>query len=91
MARKSSERLKVRMPVNEMCSPKSMALNARSRPPVKQCSTAGKAPFPVSSVKDPRHVGVAIARMDHQRQPGFACGGDVLAEALFLRSRGPLS
>ncbi len=28
-----------------------MAANARSRPPVKQCSTAGKAPFPLSSFR----------------------------------------
>ena len=28
-----------------------MARIARSRPPVKQCSTAGKAPFPLSSVR----------------------------------------
>ena len=28
-----------------------MALNAKSRPPVKQCSTAGKAPFPLSSCR----------------------------------------
>ncbi len=28
-----------------------MAVKARSRPPVKQCSTAGKAPFPLSSFK----------------------------------------
>ena len=28
-----------------------MAAKARSRPPVKQCSTAGKAPFPLSSFR----------------------------------------
>ena len=31
---------------------------ASSRPPVKQCSTAGKAPFPLSSSQNARHVGV---------------------------------
>ena len=62
-----------------------MAAKARSRPPVKQCSTAGKAPFPVSSRKIARHVGVGLARMDHQRQAGFARRRDVRAEALLLR------
>ena len=54
-------------------------------PPVKQCSTAGKAPFPVSSSRIARHVVVGLARMDHQRQAGFARGGDVVAEAVLLR------
>ncbi len=54
-------------------------------PPVKQCSTAGKAPFPVSSSRIARHVVVGLARMDHQRQAGLARGGDVGAEALLLR------
>ena len=35
--------------------------------------------------ENPRHVGVAVARMDHQRQAGFARRGNVLAEALLLR------
>ena len=49
MSRSAVEFLNVRMPVNEMKCPSAMARRARSGPPVKQCSTAGKAPFPVSS------------------------------------------
>src|SRR5439155_1104954 len=51
MARSSCEFLKVRMPVNEMKSPSATARSASSREPVKQCSTAGKGPLPVSSVR----------------------------------------
>src|SRR5579883_2986038 len=49
MARSAPEFLNVRMPVNEMYRPSAMARRARSVPPVKQCSTAGNAPFPASS------------------------------------------
>ena len=62
-----------------------MPVKARSRPPVKQCSTAGKAPFPVSSRRIARHVVVGLARMDHQRQAGLARRRDMGAEALLLR------
>ena len=62
-----------------------MPAKASSRPPVKQCSTAGKAPFPISSCKNARHVVVGLARMDDQRQAGLARRRDVGAEALLLR------
>ena len=45
---------------------------------------AGKAPFPISSVEDPRHVGIALARMDDERQPGLARRRDVAAKAVLL-------
>ena len=35
--------------------------------------------------QDPRHVVVGLARMDDQRQPGFTCRGNMLAQALLLR------
>ena len=85
MARSAVEFLNVRMPVNEMKSPSAMARRASSGPPVKQCSTAGKAPFPVSSSRMRAGVGVGIARMDDQRQAGLARRGDVAAKASLLR------
>ena len=45
----------------------------------------GEGALPHFLLQDPRHVVVGFARMDHQRQPGFARGGDVIAEALLLR------
>ena len=52
---------------------------------MKQCSTAGKAPFPVSSSRMRRHVVVGLARVDDERQAGLARGGDMIAEAALLR------
>jgi hypothetical protein len=49
IARRSDEFLNVRMPVNEIERPSAIARIAKSRPPVKQCNTAGKGPLPVSS------------------------------------------
>src|SRR6185312_10635306 len=49
MVRSAPEFLNVRIPVKEMKWPSAMARRARSAPPVKQCSTAGKGPLPVSS------------------------------------------
>src|SRR5438552_162221 len=49
IARSSFDFLKVTIPVKDTKRPSAIARRARSRPPVKQCSTAGKAPLPVSS------------------------------------------
>ena len=58
----------------------------------RQIAAAGKAmqhgregALPAFLLQNPRHVGVAVARMDDQRQPGFARRGNVLAQALRLR------
>jgi hypothetical protein len=45
----------------------------------------GEGALPHLFLEDSRHVVVGLARMDHQRQPGFARRGDVVAEAAFLR------
>src|SRR5262249_53985365 len=85
MARSSSDFLKVTIPVNEIKRPSAIARCARSRPPVKQCSTAGKAAFPRFLFQYPRHVRIRFARVDDERQTGCARGGNVIAQALFLR------
>ena len=79
------EALNVRMPVKEMNRPSAMARRASSRPPVKQCSTAGKAPFPISSSRMRARVVVGLAGMDDERQSGLARGGDMGAKAPLLR------
>jgi hypothetical protein len=41
----------------------------------------GESTLPALFLQSLRHIGVAFARMNHQRQAGFACRCDVLAEA----------
>ena len=68
-----------------MNRPSAIARSARSRPPVKQCSTAGKAPFACLLLENASHVAIRLARMDDQRQAGRTSGGDVIAEPVLLR------
>ena len=60
---------------------------ARSRAAGEAMQHGGEGPLPRFLLQDPRHVLVGLARMDDQRQPGFARGRDMGAEALLLRRR----
>ena len=62
-----------------------MALKARSRPPVITMQHGREGALPRFLFQNPRHIGVGFARMDDQRQPGFARGRNMLAKALCLR------
>ncbi len=44
-----------------------------------------KGPLPGFLIEDRRHVVIGIARMNDERQPGLARGGDMIAEAARLR------
>src|SRR5215470_3890909 len=77
MARSSSDFLKVRMPVKEMKRPSAAAGEAMQH--------RGESSPPRFLLQYSRHVLVSVARMDDERQTGCARGGDVVAQALFLR------
>ena len=60
--------------------------------PAGEVGTAGKAmqhggegALPCFLFEDARHVVIGVARMDHQRQPGFARRRDVIAKTALLR------
>ena len=85
MSRSAVEFLNVKMPVNEMKSPSAMARRARSATAGKAMQHGREGALPCFLFEDARHVVVGVARMDHQRQPGFARRRDVAAKAALLR------
>ena len=60
-----------------------MPVKASSRPPVKQCSTAGKAPFPVSSRR--------IFAMSSSASRAWITSGRPVSRAAAIWARKPCS
>src|SRR5262249_4632418 len=83
MEGRSLEFLKVRIRVKETWGPSLMARRARSGPPVKQCSTAGKAPFPVSSSR--------IRAVSSSASREWITSGSLVARAAAMCVRKPCS
>ena len=72
------------MPVKETCRPELDALERQVAASGEAMQHGREGALPHFLFQNFRHVGVAVARMDDQRQPGFAGRGNVLAEACGL-------
>ena len=81
----SSEFLKVTMPVNEIEAPSATRAAGEVGPAGKAVQHSREGALPHFLFQDARHVVVGLARMDDERQAGFARRGDVGAESPLLR------
>ena len=85
MVRSSSERLERQDAGEGNIEPKIDGAARQVRAAGVTVQHGGEGALPHFLLQDLSGVGVGVARMDDQRQPGLARGRDVIAKAAFLR------